>query len=69
MSWKKMSWKEQINKSPKVIEQRKKEFKMNLDTVNEFIEIEDFEKVKVKLYELLKDIESLEDLTIQFTRR
>ena len=63
-----MSWKGQLNKSPQVIEQRKKEFKMNLDTVNEFIEVEDFEKVKVKLYELLKDIESLEDLTTQFTR-
>ena len=63
-----MSWKGQLSKSPKVIEQRKKEFKMNLDAVNEFIEVENFERVKVKLNELMKDVESLEDLTTQFTR-
>jgi len=63
-----MSWKEQLNKSPQVIEQRKKEFKSDLDIINEFVKIEDFEKVKIKLYELLKDVESLEELTTQFTR-
>ncbi len=63
-----MSWKGQLSKSPQVIEQRKKEFKMNLDTINEFVEVENFERVKVKLNELMKDVESLEDLTTQFTR-
>ena len=42
-----MSWKGQLSKSPQVIEQRKKEFKMNLDTINEFVEVENFERVKV----------------------
>ena len=63
-----MSWKGQLSKSPQVLEQRKKEFKMNLDTINEFVEVENFERVKVKLNELMKDVESLEDLTTQFTR-
>ena len=63
-----MSWKGQLSKSPQVIEQRKKEFKMNLDTINEIVEVENFERVKVKLNELMKDVESLEDLTTQFTR-